>query len=328
MQIIRYSKNDFYSWDSHQQLNFDAVRSAITIGSYDGVHLGHRKIISKMVKRAKQHGFRSILITFEPHPRLVLKNPKNDPTFLLTTFEEKQKLLSNLGLDVLLVVEFDKQVAATTPHDFVKEFLVKKLGLADILIGFDHGFGKDRRGTIDTLIELSKLYGFAVEVTEEQLNHGHHISSTIIRRLISSGDIEEANQLLTAPYLLIGNVVEGAKIGKTIGFPTANIGGIDQHKLIPANGVYIADVLIDSECHRSMMNIGFKPTVSKKHILTVEAHVLNFNGNLYGKKLLFSILKRIRNEIKFSSLEDLKSQLEKDRLKAEAFQNPFSCFKS
>lgn len=328
MQIIRYSNNDFYSWDSQHQINFDAVRSAITIGSYDGVHYGHRKIITKMVKSAKRQGFRSILITFEPHPRLVLKNADHKPTQLLTTFDEKQKLLSALGLDVLLVIEFNTKIAATTPQDFVKNFLVKRLGMADIVIGYDHGFGKNRKGTIDTLLDLSTLYGFGVEVTEEQLNSGHHVSSTVVRQLIKSGQIEEANELLTVPYLLTGQVVEGAKIGRSIGFPTANIGNIAEHKLIPANGVYIADVQIDESCYRSMMNIGYKPTVTQLHQLTVEAHILNFEGNLYGKKLLFSILSRIRDEKKFSSLDELKLQLEKDKMKAMAYKNAFSCFKS
>jgi riboflavin kinase/FMN adenylyltransferase len=281
-----------------------------------------------MVKSARRQGFRSILITFEPHPRLVLKNPNSQPTQLLTTFEEKRQLLGPLGLDVLLVIEFNEKLASTTPQEFVKNFLVKKLGMADIVIGYDHGFGKNRKGTIDTLLDLAYLYGFGVEVTEEQLIDGKHVSSTIIRNLINSGDIESANQLLSVPYLLTGLVVEGAKLGRTIGFPTANINDIAPHKLIPANGVYIADVMIENVCYRSMMNIGYKPTVTSKHELTIEAHVLNYNGELYGKKLLFSILKRIRDEIKFSSLDALKTQLEKDRNEAKAFKNPFACLNS
>jgi len=326
MQIILFRHGDFYDWETETQINFDAVRSAVTIGSYDGVHLGHRAILAKLVKSAKKQGLRSVLITFEPHPRLILRREKKRPLKLITTLEEKKTLLAPLGLDVVLVLEFDKAFSEIPAQTFVKDILIKRVGLADIVIGYDHNFGKDRQGTIQTLHSLSQLYGFTVEETEEQLVHGKHVSSTIIRGLLEAGEIDEVNHLLGRPFRLTGKVVEGFKVGRTIGFPTVNLDIANPYKLIPKSGVYVADVSINGICYRSMMNIGFKPTVTSEHKLTIEAHILNFNKDLYGRTLSFALLYKIRDEIKFVNLDALKTQLESDKRVAAAFQREFTCF--
>ncbi|NTV47239.1 MAG: bifunctional riboflavin kinase/FAD synthetase [Chlorobiales bacterium] len=325
MQVVQYRHDDLYDWGSDAKANFGVVRSAITIGSYDGVHAGHRKIIARLVKSAKRAGLRSILITFEPHPRMVLRKEGMPLLKLLTTFEEKKSLLAPLGLDVVVVIEFTKEFAKTSAETFVKDILVKKLGLADIVIGYDHGFGKDRQGTIETLEALSKVYGFGIEITEEQLMDGKHLSSTAVRHLLEEGLIEEANHFLQTPYLLTGKVVLGDRLGHQIGFPTANLAIQNPHKLIPKCGVYVADVSIDGVCYRSMMNIGYRPTINDDHQLSIEAHILKFDGDLYGKELRFAILSRIREEKKFSGLDALKAQLAKDKEVAEAFVREFTC---
>ncbi|NTW48266.1 MAG: bifunctional riboflavin kinase/FAD synthetase [Chlorobiales bacterium] len=327
MQVVQYRHDDLYEWGSDAKANFGVVRSAITLGSYDGVHAGHRKIITRLVKSAKRVGLRSILITFEPHPRLVLRKEGTPLLKLLTTFDEKRSLLAPLGLDVLVVIEFTKEFAKTSAETFVKDILVKKLGLADIVIGYDHGFGKDRQGTIETLQALSKVYGFGIEITEEQLMDGKHLSSTAVRQLLEDGLIEEANHFLQTPYCLTGNVIKGDRLGHQIGFPTANLEIQSPHKLIPKSGVYVADVLIDGVCYRSMMNIGYRPTVNDDHQLSIEAHILKFDGDLYGRQLRFAMLSRIRDEKKFSNIDALKAQLERDKQIAGAYVQEFTCIR-
>lgn len=327
MQVVRYRHDDLYEWGSDAKANFGVIRSAITIGSYDGVHAGHRKIITRLVKSAKWAGLRSLLITFEPHPRLVLRKEGMPPLRLLNTFEEKRLLLEPLGLDVVVMLEFTKEFAKTSAETFVKDILVKKLGLADIVIGYDHGFGKDRQGTIETLQSLSAVYGFGIEITEEQLMDGKHLSSTAVRHLLEEGLIEEANHFLEMPYPLTGKVIKGSRIGHQIGFPTVNLDIQNPHKLIPKGGVYIADVLVDGFCYRSMMNIGYRPTINDDHQLSIEAHILKFSGDLYGKELRFAMLSRIRDEQKFSSLDALKAQLEKDKQVAGAYTREFTCIR-
>lgn len=325
MHVVHYRNGDLYEWGSDAKANIGVVRSAITIGSYDGVHAGHRKIIARLVQSAKRAGLRSILITFVPHPRLVLRKEGKPQLKLLTTFDEKRVLLGPLGLDVVVVLEFTKEFAKTSAETFVKEILVKRLGLADIVIGYDHGFGKDRQGTIETLQALSKVYGFGIEITEEQLMDGKHLSSTVVRHLLEDGLIEEANHFLQSPFLLSGKIVLGDRLGHQIGFPTANLELENPNKLIPKSGVYIADVAIDGVCYRSMMNIGYRPTINDDHQLSIEAHILKFDGDLYGKKLRFALLSRIREEQKFSGIEALKAQLAKDKEAAEAYVGEFTC---
>jgi riboflavin kinase/FMN adenylyltransferase len=293
-------------------------RSIVTIGTYDGVHLGHRRIISELTGKAKRESLRSVVITFEPHPQEVVgKFPK--PIQTLTTTAEKAELLEELGVDVMIVIEFTKTFSETPPEVFVENFLVGTVGLAEIVIGYDHGFGKDRKGTIETLSRLSALHGFAVDIVNEQRLGSHHISSTEVRRLLESGNVAEAAKLLGTPYGFSGTVVHGSHLGHTIGFPTANVEPTDKRKLIPKVGVYCVSVLIGTREFGGMMNIGYKPTVNNNHVLTNEVNIFDLNEDLYGKNISIKFLTRVRDERKFSSIDELKAQLESDKIFCKTF---------
>jgi riboflavin kinase / FMN adenylyltransferase len=318
MKLYRCKANVLYEFESGAKVSIDKNPSAITIGTYDGLHIGHRKIIAMLTSDAKAKNLQSILITFEPHPRMVLGKTDSKTVLLLSILEEKLPVLRSLGVDVVVVIEFTKAFSETPPEDFVKEFLIATLGLSEIVIGYDHMFGKDRQGSLETLARLSVSEGFGVKMIEEQRVGDKHVSSTTIRRFLESGNIAEANELLGAPYQLTGRVIEGDKRGRTIGFPTANL-AIDENKLIPKNGVYVAEAIVDGKMYRAMANIGFRPTVKNEALLSIEVHLLNFAGDLYGKSLSLLLLSRIRDEKKFPDLEVLKKQLAQDRHTAAEF---------
>ncbi len=307
-------------FDTERPKPFERKASAVTIGTYDGVHLGHRAIISTLVSDAKARGLRSVVITFEPHPRLVLGKQSGTPIFLLSTLEEKLSALESLGVDCVIVIHFTKAFSQTPAEVFVADVLVKQIGLAEIVIGYDHMFGKNRGGSFETLARLAEQHGFVVKQIPEQKVNDHHLSSTAIRRFLESGDIENANKLLGSPYQLSARVIEGNKCGRTIGFPTANL--LPPHeKLIPKIGVYTVEVEVEEKRYRAMMNIGTRPTLQVQSNLSLEVHLLDFEGNLYGKELTVRFLARLRDEQKFSSLDALKAQLERDKY---AVQNFFS----
>jgi len=295
------------------QARFPREPSAVTVGSFDGVHRGHRKIISRMVSIARQRGLRSVVVTFEPHPRRVLKGGVSGPLGLLTTLDEKVELLQAELVDMLCVVRFTPEFAVRSSDNFIRSLLVGEIGAECVVVGYDHGFGRNRSGGGDELRRLGNELGFdVVEVDEVRIEH-EHFSSTRIRSLLAEGRMEEANSFLGAPYMISGTVVEGEGNGRTIGFPTANILPPDPHKLLPKAGVYAATTVIDGNAYRAIMNVGVRPTVSSLGVTTVEAHILGWSGSLYGRELRFSLLRFLRDEKKFDSLDALREQIEKDK---------------
>jgi riboflavin kinase / FMN adenylyltransferase len=319
MRIVEYDNHHVYSFGTLSPADFPAIGSVVTVGSFDGVHKGHRMIISRLVAIAEQRRLRSVVVTFEPHPRRVLKGSPAGPLGLLTTLEEKIDLLSGAGVDLLFVIRFTPDFALRSSEDFIRDVLVRLLGAKSIIIGYDHAFGRNRSGSGTTLEHLGHELDFDVEVLDEVLIGNEHFSSTRIRQLLANGMIAEANEFLGSPYMISGVVVGGDKRGREIGFPTVNLKLFDPDKLLPRAGVYRAQTLIDGISYKAMMNIGVRPTITSEGINTIEAYIIGYSGNLYGRNLKFSLLGFIRDERKFSSLEELKSQLEKDKKTVELY---------
>ncbi|MBZ4220151.1 MAG: bifunctional riboflavin kinase/FAD synthetase [Chlorobium sp.] len=319
MHIVEYDNNHVCNYGSPTPVDFFVTASAVTVGSYDGVHKGHRIIIARMVAIAKSRNLRSVVVTFEPHPRMVLKGAVSGPLGLLTTLDEKISLLAGEGVDLLFVIRFTPDFAARSSDDFIRNVLVGLLGAKSIIIGYDHAFGRDRSGSGKTLETLGCELGFDVEVVDEVMIGQEHFSSTRIRILLENGQIEEANEFLGSPYIVSGTVVDGDKRGRDIGFPTVNLRLPDPNKLLPRSGVYQAKTLLNGIPFMALMNIGVRPTVSLEGIKTVEAHILGYSGTLYGNFISFTLLKFIRDEQKFSSIEELKNQLEKDKKTVELY---------
>ncbi|WP_284651190.1 bifunctional riboflavin kinase/FAD synthetase [Flavobacterium terrisoli] len=288
----------------------------ITIGTFDGVHLGHRKILEQIIDTAKSQDCESLVLTFFPHPRMVLQ--EGTEMKQLNTLNEKIALLENLGVDHLVVHPFDKEFSRLTAEDFVKQVLVDTFKLKKIIIGHDHRFGRNRTADINDLVEFGNAFGFEVEQISAQEINEVSISSTKIRTALSEGNIELANDYLGYDYSLTGMVSKGKQLGRTIGYPTANINPEEDYKLIPQNGVYIAKSVIDGKTVYGMMNIGNRPTVDGTH-QTIEINFFDFNQDLYDQKITVSFLKRMRNEQKFDSLDALKNQLALDKSTALNF---------
>jgi len=319
MRIVEYDNDQLFSYGSRSPLELTPMDSAVTVGSYDGVHKGHRQIIARMAAVARSHQLRSVVVTFEPHPRRVLKGAVSGPLGLLTTLEEKINLLAEEDIDLLFIIRFTPDFASRTSDDFIRNVLVRLLCAKAIIIGYDHAFGRDRSGSQRTLEHLGVELGFDVEVVDEILIGHEHFSSTRIRRLLEAGMIEEANEFLGSPYMISGIVVDGEKLGRDIGFPTVNLLISYQDKLLPRSGVYQAQTEINGTLFNAMMNVGVRPTVSAEGVKTVEANILGYSGDLYGASLRFTLHRFIRDEMKFASLEELKIQLEKDKKTVELY---------
>lgn len=285
-------------------------KSILTLGTFDGVHIGHQKILQKLVKEANSNGLESILLTFFPHPRMVLK--QDEKIQLLNTIEEKSKLIEETGIHNLIIHPFDSTFSELSAEDFVKKILIDKLNLAKIIIGYDHKFGKNRSADINDLIILGKKYNFEVEQISAKEIDDISISSTKIRKALLNGKIELATSYLGHNYSLFGSVIEGKKIGRTINYPTANLKISEDYKLIPKNGVYVVSSVIDDKTVFGMMNIGNNPTVLGDSD-SIEIHFFDFNENLYAKEICVKLLSRIRDEQKFDSINELKRQLDLDK---------------
>ena len=285
--------------------------SVITIGTFDGVHIGHTKIINQLITISLKNNLTSILLSFFPHPKMVLQN--DNELKLINTIQEKEGLLNSLNLDYLIIKEFTKEFSRLSALEFVRDILVNKLNAKHIIIGYDHHFGRNRTANIEQLKEFGELYDFKVTEILAQDIDDIAISSTKIRKALINGEIKLANKFLGYNFFFNGDVVHGNNIGKTISFPTANIKVDQPYKLIPKNGVYIVKTIIDNQTTFGMMNIGYNPTFNGKQ-KSIEIHFLNFTKNIYHKNLTIEMIMRIRNEIKFNSVEDLKKQLEQDKL--------------
>ena len=285
----------------------------LTLGTYDGVHTGHQKIIDFLNKSAERIGGESVLFTFHPHPRMVL-HPEDHNLELIQDVERRIERLEEAGIDHLILFPFTHDFSRMGATEFVRNILVNQLGVKLLTIGYDHHFGRNREGNIQLLKELAPIYNFEVqEIPAFQLEEVS-VSSTKIRRAIQSGDIETANRYLGRPFRFSGTVVEGDKIGNTIGFPTANIGNIEETQLIPKLGAYTVKTRVNGKIYEGMMNIGFRPTVSQDKEKRIEVNLFDFDQSIYGLKIEVFVLKRIREEQGFNSLDELKSQLEKDAL--------------
>ena len=299
--------------------DFSSAKSTVvTLGTFDGVHIGHKKIIERLLQNALELDGESVVLTFFPHPRMVLQDATDIK--LLNTIEEKALLLEKLGLENLVIHPFDQAFSRLTAEEFVKDILVNAFNIKKIIIGYDHRFGRNRTANIDNLIVFGEKYGFEVEQISSQEINEVAVSSTKIRNALLQGDVALANQYLGYNYPLTGTVVQGKQLGRTINFPTANLHISENFKLIPENGVYIVSSSINSTNVFGMMNIGFNPTIGGEK-QTIEIHYFDFDQDLYNQKITVSLLNSIRSEIKFKSLEDLKHQLERDKITALSYIN-------
>ncbi len=302
--------NIYYTLEDFKPLEY----AVVTSGTFDGVHIGHQKILTRVNEIAKKHGGESVLITFWPHPRLVLY-PDDTQLRLLNTFEEKAELLRAQGINHLLRIPFTKEFSKLSSEEFIQQILVKTIGTKKLVIGYDHRFGNNREGRFEQLKANAGRYGFEVEeIPKQEVDH-IGVSSTKIREALYHGEVDLAQELLGTPYTISGRVVKGEKIGRMIGFPTANIEIESKYKLIPADGAYAVEVQLNDQYYGGMLNIGYRPTVSGK-TKTIEVHIFEFDNEIYGENLKISFCKRIREEIKFADIEALKKQLAQDKLAA------------
>ena len=287
--------------------------SFVTIGTFDGVHVGHQKVIRNLVESATSKNATSVLLTFFPHPRMVLQ--KNETIKLINTIDERIKLLEKIGLEILIIQQFTKEFSNQSALDFVKTILVDTLKISKLIIGYDHQLGKNRDGNFKQLEAYGETLNFKVqEISQKEINNST-VSSTKIRKAIESGNIEKANNYLGYHFMLTGEVVKGKNLGKKIGFPTANLYIKESYKLLPKTGAYVVKAEIENKTVFGMMNIGFRPTVNGIN-QTIEIHFFNFNKDLYGEIIQVDVLSYLRDEQKFKSVELLKNQLQKDKEKS------------
>ncbi len=289
----------------------------LTQGTFDGVHLGHQKILTQLVTRAKQKNGKSVLLTFFPHPRLVLY-PEDNELKLITSIEEKAKLLESFGLDYLIILPFTKELSRITAFAFIRDILVNKLRITTIIIGYDHRFGRNREGSIIEIQKYADEFKYEVEQIPEQDINECIVSSSQVRKALFSGDLEAANDFLGRPFSISGTVVSGNNKGTGLGFPTANIGDLDAFKLIPKIGVYAVKIRVKDKDHFGMLNVGLRPTF-KLNQLTIETHIFDFSDNIYGQEIEILFVKRWRDERKFEKQEALTRQLTVDKTEIRAF---------
>ena len=294
--------NNIQSYSSEKE-------SILTIGTFDGVHIGHNKILTKLVEESKKNNLSSLIMTFFPHPRIVLQ--KSEEIKMIDTMDEKIHLFEKTGVDNLIIQPFDENFSKIRAKEFVEEILVKKLKIKHIIIGYDHRFGKDREASVEDLKKFGLNYMFTVEEIAAQEIHSIAISSTKIRNAILKGEIKKCNEYLGRNFMLTGKVVHGDGLGKEINFPTANIQIKEPYKIIPKNGVYLAKTIFNSNIYFGMMNIGVRPTIGGKN-KSLEIYFFNFKDNIYDKTISIEIINKIRDEEKFSSIDELKTQLKKD----------------
>jgi len=289
----------------------------VTVGTFDGVHIGHQKILSRIAELAKTGGMQSVLLTFFPHPRMVLFPDDNDLR-LLSTMDEKIELVRKLGIEHLIIHPFSKAFSRMSAEAYVEEILVQGLNVRTLVIGHDHHFGRNREGNLEELTRLSEAHGFELEEIPAQEISAVNVSSTKIRQSLADGDIAKANSFLGYPYGFQGRVVAGNQLGRTLGFPTANLQAVEPLKRIPAQGAYAGLVKVEGATYQAMINIGVRPTIGQNFTTTIEVHLLDFDGDLYGKTLSIDFYHRLRPEIKFENTERLKEQLSKDAAHAKS----------
>ena len=297
-----------------KNINRDS-NTVVTVGTFDGVHQGHRALMEAVVAKANDRNARSVVVTFDPHPREII-NPGKGGIKLLTTLKERAEILEDLGVDVLLVIPFDRDFSLLSSEEFVRDIIFEKVGVSEFVIGYDHHFGRDREGTIETIEKLGEELGFDSYVVSKQEMGEVTISSTVIRNtLAEEGDVKKAAEYLNRLYLLNGIVMHGDERGRTIGYPTANLKPEHENKVIPKNGVYAVKVRVNGEWYGGMMNIGVRPTFGEDQ-RTLEVHIFEFDQEIYGDTIQVRFIDRIRDEKKFDGVEALKEQLAADKEKS------------
>lgn len=303
-----------------RQLNSDTRfnKPILTLGTYDGVHLGHQKIIRSLVEKAKNENKESVLFTFEPHPRKVLY-PESYSVKLIDTVDEKLEKLEKLGLDTVILFPFTKEFSRLSAMEFVRDVLVNQIGISEMHIGYDHHFGKNREGSFSELQELGELYDFNVFQLPAISIGEIAISSTKIRNAILEGDVKYASELMGSNFMLQGKVVKGQQIGRTIGFPTANIDLENTEKIFPKNGVYSAKAYLGDQVVFGVMNIGTRPTVANNGQVTIEIYLFDFKEEIYGQQIRVELMQHIRNEKRFEDITDLKNQIQLDEITARNY---------
>ncbi|NHA05416.1 bifunctional riboflavin kinase/FAD synthetase [Mucilaginibacter sp. HC2] len=291
---------------------FTAVKNAVvTIGTFDGVHIGHRKIISGIKEIADSIDGETVILTFFPHPRMILQ-PEDESLKLITTIAEKAELMEELGVDHLIITPFSRDFSNQTAESYIRDVLVNKIGTKKIVIGYDHRFGKDRQGGLEDLQRLGPVYGFdVIEIPEQDINEVA-ISSTRIRNALLNGEIELANSFLGYPFFITGTVIRGDQIGRQLGYPTANIVVEEKYKLIPADGIFAVTVTVAGNQYKGMAYIGSRPTVNGL-TRNIEVNIFDFDQDIYNQAIRMEFLHYVRGDIKFASLDELKVQLAKDK---------------
>lgn len=290
-------------------------KAVATIGNFDGVHIGHQKIIQEVKQKAMELEGTSVLITFDPHPLSVLRPEKIRG--LITPLPVKKKILEEMGIDILVLLRFEENFRNLEPEEFIRDVLVERIGISGLILGWDFRFGKNAKGDVNLIEELSKKYGFLFKRIDPIMLDGQKVGSNRIRKLIMEGDVRRAKDFLGRPFAIKGRVVYGAGIGKKIGFPTANLAFLD-NQLLPKNGVYATEIEFQGNYLPSVTNVGFKPTFNYDKIF-IETHILGFNQDIYGMELEIRFYERIRDEAKFDSLEDLKRAINDDVQRVRVF---------
>jgi riboflavin kinase/FMN adenylyltransferase len=291
---------------------FKPIKNAVvTIGTFDGVHLGHRKIIERITQLAKASGGETVILTFFPHPRMIL-HPEDHNLKMINTMDEKARLLEQFGVDHLIITPFSRDFSNQTAEEYIRDILVNKIGTKKIVIGYDHRFGKDRQGGLAELQQLAPVYGYKVVEIPEQDIHDVAISSTRIRNALLSDEIDLANEFLGYPFFVTGKVMRGDQIGRTIGYPTANILIEETYKLIPADGIFAVKVQLNDREYKGMGYIGHRPTINGM-TRNIEVNIFDFNEDIYSQFIRMEFIHYVRGDIKFTSLDELKIQLGKDR---------------
>jgi riboflavin kinase/FMN adenylyltransferase len=294
----------------------DLKDTIVTIGTFDGVHLGHQKILKKLVELKNKNGGETLLFTFDPHPRKVLF-PEQRDLKLITTTQEKCELLKQFGIDNVLVFPFTIEFSKMSAEDYISNIISETLKTKTLVIGYDHRFGSNREGNIETLKQVSGNYNFdLIEIPAQEINQ-LNISSTRIRKAIEEGEIEVANSFLGYSFFMSGKVIKGKQLGRTIGYPTANIELLDLDKIKPKTGVYAVNIIIDQINFKGMLNVGYNPTTDSDRIQKIEVNIFDFNKDIYGKIIKIEFIKHLRNEVKFANLDELKEQLAKDKIACE-----------
>ena len=286
------------------------AKSVMTLGTFDGLHLGHQQIVESVIQKSRQSGGRSFLLTFDPHPRKVI--PGRNDVKILSTLDEKAVILEQLGLENLFIINFTTEFSKQSPEEFVKKYLVNGIGLKEMVIGYDHHFGKGRDGNFELLQELGKKFNFHVTLIPEFSIDGETISSTKIRNALLAGDVVKAGKMLGRNYSFKGKIVRGDGRGRKLGFPTANLSTENEDKLIPAKGIYAAECVVENEKHFGLLSLGSRPTFHKDGDIIPEFYIFDFDRDIYDQVMQVNLVEKIRDEEKFNSVDDLIIQMNKD----------------